>query len=649
MRRWEFPAAALIALAVLAMAALGASADARAGQNDARTKATAGLVEAVASIGDDVNAVTDDARIVAATVGRLGRYIAGLAAPSSAVAHRVNFASVKGSTYSIEGEEPISAQALQSQRGLLDLARDTAQPLVTPPLAVRQGAPQVFVVAPAFSSQLNGRPVTVATTADRRQQLLGYVFIGVSMTAVIQRAEGPGISIVIRSGPTVLGSSVGSGARTATQIDLHDPAWTVEASVARPATWSTARFGMLLAALAAGAACLLLGGLVRRRQTAADDRATAAEARLDLMMSLTPVVQQTTDLGRILPEVGARLQDELGLLGIGFAVPDSANRLRDVFTLGTVGVMVPELELPSALPAGVSVSLALHRGGRVAGLLRVRAGRGLSHDELDALRAAAEFTSAAIMSSQLFEQQEEAMRNLREVDALKTSFLTTASHELRTPVSAIMGFSTLLDEGSDTLSEDERRLFASRIRANAVSLDALVQDLLDFSRMERGRLMVALTSTNLASTIGSMLARLSIMFEEHQLVTQLDPTPKVLADPTALERVLANLVTNAVRYSPAGTTVTVRTGSGDGGAELIVDDEGPGVPESERSRIFTRFFRGAGEAVVRTRGTGIGLAVVREFVETMGGTVSVASSPAGGARFRIWLPAIDATEENAPT
>ena len=412
---------------------------------------------------------------------------------------------------------------------------------------------------------------------------------------------------------------------------------TIEAAVRRADAPLGSAVALILFALAVGLAVVGVGVVDGRRRVAASGEVAHRLAQLRLMTSLAPVVQQSMDLGHILPAVAIRLRDELDLAGIGFAVPDSKGELREVFSLGSVESVETTGDFPSSVSTGQSVAVALHRGGRSAGVLRLRAARALNADDLEPLRATAELTTAAIVNTQLFEQQDEALRQLREVDEMKTVFIGTASHELRTPITAISGFAELLAEQWDQFSDEQRRAFAGRIVANASALDSLVQDILDFARLERGRLVVTSQSVDLTLVAASVLERLAVTFATHTLATDLAPTPLVMADASGLERILTNLTSNAVKYSPHGTTVTIRTAPADGGAELTVDDEGPGVPAAERSRIFSRFYRGSGQAVLRTRGTGIGLSVVHELADQMGGEVSVSTAPGGGARFRVWL------------
>jgi signal transduction histidine kinase len=287
------------------------------------------------------------------------------------------------------------------------------------------------------------------------------------------------------------------------------------------------------------------------------------------------------------------------------------------------------------------VALDLHRADRSIAVLRAAAGRELDAEALELLEVAGEMITSTIVAGRSIEQQQEAVHRLESLDELKTTFLGVASHELRTPATAISGLATLLASRWDALSEDDRRAFASRIATNADALNALVQDLLDFARLERGDLELALAPVELSDTVDRVLTRLDGVWGSHGVVRAIQPGLVVLGDVNAIERIVTNLISNAVKFSPTDADVSVTVEADDGRARLLVDDSGPGVPEGERDKIFVRFFRGAGDAVVRTRGVGIGLSVVQDFVAQMGGTVRVEDSPLGGARFVVELDALD--------
>jgi signal transduction histidine kinase len=266
------------------------------------------------------------------------------------------------------------------------------------------------------------------------------------------------------------------------------------------------------------------------------------------------------------------------------------------------------------------------------------AGRDLHEEELRSLRVLTELVTAAVVNANLFAAQQDAVRRLRDLDALKTVFLSTASHELRTPATAIGGFASLLEQRWEAFPEDRRREMVQRIAANARSLGAVVEDLLDFSLLDRREQPLPVTPTDLGPLVRGVVDRLSPLFGDHRIEVRVGTTPPLVGEQNALERVVTNLLTNAAKFSPTGTTISVAEEQAAGGGRLTVCDQGPGVPEADRTRIFTRFYRGSGQAVVQTRGVGIGLSVVMELVERLGGTIEVDDAPGGGARFAIWLP-----------
>jgi signal transduction histidine kinase len=375
-----------------------------------------------------------------------------------------------------------------------------------------------------------------------------------------------------------------------------------------------------------------------RTQHAVADR-QAAQVRL--IGEVAPLVQQSLDLSEVLPGVAVQLSDHFGLAGVSLSTGSSRGGQTELFGIGATpnAASNPVLQPPEALAAGETLTLALQRGGRSVALLQIVAGRPLEGSELESLRALTELVAAALVNATLYASQQEALERLRELDGLKTVFLGTASHELRTPATAIAGFASLLSDTWERFTDEQRRDFAARIAANARSLSAVVQDLLDFSLLDRGGLSVTLVPLDLGALVESVVDRLGPAFGDHVITCDVAPTPSVAGDRNGLERVVTNLLANAVKFSPTGSTITVAVEPDRGGAALVVSDEGPGVPPEERERVFTRFYRGSGEAVVQTRGVGIGLSLVAEFTARMHGEVAVDDAPGGGARFTVRLPA----------
>ncbi len=408
----------------------------------------------------------------------------------------------------------------------------------------------------------------------------------------------------------------------------------------RPLAWLIA-LGLLVAG--AGAA----GWLVRREERSR--RSQQELARLQeasaTTAALATVAQHSLDLADLLPALTNDLAAALDLQGLALGTPTAGGE-RQFFAWGVAPAAVPVSSvLPAEVPAGETFGVVLGRGGRTVARLRVVTGRHLDRHDLSALAAATDVLTSALVNAETFAQQRDLLERMRSVDELKTVFLATASHELRTPVSAIAGYAQLLATSWDTLTSEEARAFAGQVDSNAQRLGALVEDLLDFSRLERGAGVVAADSVlDLGEVVSGLLDEQPDLAPDHQVLHQAARGLRVIGSLQAVERVVTNLVGNAAKYSPAGTVIRVFVTESRGRVQLAVDDEGPGVPPDEREQVFTRFFRGRGESVVATRGAGLGLAIVSEFAATMGGQVSVTSAPSGGARFVVSYPLAGSAE-----
>ena len=239
----------------------------------------------------------------------------------------------------------------------------------------------------------------------------------------------------------------------------------------------------------------------RRLALRRDDRSRRSQQELVRLQeasattaALATVAQHSLDLADLLPALTNELAAALGLQGLSLGAP-TADGERQFFAWGVAPAAVPA---SSVLPAEVrgrrDVCLILGRGGRTVARLRVVAGRDLDRHDLSALGAATEVLTSALANAETFAQQRELLERMRSVDELKTVFLATASHELRTPVGAIAGYAQLLATSWDSLSAEEARMYAEQVDSNAQRLGALVEDLLDFSRLERGAGVLAADS-----------------------------------------------------------------------------------------------------------------------------------------------------------
>jgi PAS domain S-box-containing protein len=245
-----------------------------------------------------------------------------------------------------------------------------------------------------------------------------------------------------------------------------------------------------------------------------------------------------------------------------------------------------------------------------------------------------------------YEREREAARRLRELDRMKSDFLSTVSHELRTPLTAILGFSETLVSRWPAFDDERRRDLVARIGVAGVRLDQLITDLLDFSRLERGQLQISLRPCNVAGLVRETVSKLTSMLEQNPLDLELAEV-EALADPTAFSRVLENLLTNAVKFSPPGAPIKVEARSLDDDEVVVrVEDEGVGIPAEDLEHVFERFYRAHGSDNMAA-GTGVGLAIVKEFAEAQDGRVW-AESNSGGSSFSVTLRRPPTARVSAP-
>jgi CheY-like chemotaxis protein len=235
----------------------------------------------------------------------------------------------------------------------------------------------------------------------------------------------------------------------------------------------------------------------------------------------------------------------------------------------------------------------------------------------------------------LLEREQEANR-------LKDEFLATLSHELRTPLNAIVGWVHLLRHGE--MPDEERRHALERIDRNAHAQARLVQDLLDVSRITTGKLRLDVREMDFVAVVSNAVDACRPAADARQVtvVCQLPPALETRGDPDRLQQVVWNLITNAVRFTPAGGKVTVSLSRNDGVDVLRVRDTGAGIDPQFLPHVFEPF-RQADAASTRTHGgLGLGLTIVRRLVEMHGGTVAVTSDGVGlGATFTVTLPVRD--------
>lgn len=315
-------------------------------------------------------------------------------------------------------------------------------------------------------------------------------------------------------------------------------------------------------------------------------------------------------------------------------------RAREAFNMETVAFKLREREgaewidvesvgwAPPGQEAAVRFDVPIGRGMRMVGR-----GPALFAEDQRALGAFAAAAQTAYEGRRLSERAREA-RNLAAVDRQRTALLAAVGHDLRTPIAGIKAsVSTLRQTDVDWTAEERQELLAT-IEDAADRLDAVVGNLLDASRLQAGVLSVGAEPVALDELVGAAI--LALPRPDPGIRVEIpEDLPLVAADPGLLERVLVNLLDNALRHGASERPVEIRAHGGEGSVKLEIADHGPGVTAAQRDRLFEPFQRLDDSS---TQGVGLGLTVARGFVEAMGGAMVADLTPGGGLTMRLRLP-----------
>ena len=250
-------------------------------------------------------------------------------------------------------------------------------------------------------------------------------------------------------------------------------------------------------------------------------------------------------------------------------------------------------------------------------------------EALDREQEAARQLTAAL------ERERAAAEHLRAVDEMKTTFLQAVSHDLRTPLTTVLGIALTLERRAAGLPADDVADLLHRLSGNARKLDGLLADLLDLDRLARGTLSPRRQMVDVGELTRRVVDEVGVAAEHTVLVDA--PAARIAVDAPKVERIVENLVVNAARHTAADTTIWVRVQPHSDGVLLVVEDEGPGVPAQLREQVFQPFRKGRNVAD-HAPGSGIGLALVDRFASLHGGRAWVQDRAGGGASFRVFLP-----------
>jgi len=261
--------------------------------------------------------------------------------------------------------------------------------------------------------------------------------------------------------------------------------------------------------------------------------------------------------------------------------------------------------------------------------------RGLMVDITERKRAEQALQASEQKYSEAFRREREATQRLRSLDEMKNTFLEAVSHDLRTPLTSILGSALTLEGTALELPREDALDLVGRIAANARKLERLLGDLLDLDRLQRGIIAPQRRPTELASVVSRAIDE-SDDPHGHSVVADVAPGSFNL-DAAKVERIVENLLSNALRHTTAGTQIWIRAEAAEGGVSITVDDAGPGVPEELRDAVFEPFRQAPGSSSGHSPGVGIGLSLVRRFAELHGGRAGLDERDGGGASFRVFL------------
>ena len=414
------------------------------------------------------------------------------------------------------------------------------------------------------------------------------------------------------------------------------------AAIAHPWRWAAIHGFFIMSESAACLTAWRLNEVANARGEEFHQETELAQSDLEESLSLLTATLESTADGILVVDLEGRIvsfnQKFLELWNIPNEIVESRDDDR------AIGFVLDQLKDPEAFvmqvrdlysrPHAKSFDLLEFKDGKTfERYSQPQEVRGRSVGRVWSFRDVTERESAERRLQQAFEREREASQSLRALDEMKNAFLEAVSHELRTPLTSVLGAAVTLQKKRDEMSEEtEDGMFDSLVR-NARKLERLLSDLLDLDRLLRGVLRPRLEPTDINWLVTTSVEEVDagdhpVALDVEEIVASID-APKV-------QRIIENLVANAVKYTPAGTRIWVKVKRTEGGIVLSVEDEGPGVRPEFKQNAFEPFRRG--NQAMHSPGTGIGLALVSRFAELHGGRAWIEDRRGGGAVFLVSLP-----------
>jgi two-component system sensor histidine kinase KdpD len=296
--------------------------------------------------------------------------------------------------------------------------------------------------------------------------------------------------------------------------------------------------------------------------------------------------------------------------------------------------------IPKGRPVLSAMSAPLYARAEPVGVLNVSISSGdreYTEHDLRALAVFADHAAIAIANARLFERERETSSRLADLDQRRREFLSLITHDLKTPLTSILGYAALLRDRGDEVGDEYRREFADTVIQQSQRMLNMVEQLITANTLEEGAPALSREPLDLAGLVkGSVDAFGGVLRDREVNLMVPDSLPTVFGDRSAVEHIMANLLDNAVKYSPDGSPLAVAVSEASGEVRVSVSDHGPGIPEEHRDRVFDRY--GRGDAPGRSGSVGLGLFIVRSLAEGHGGRVWADDAPGGGASITFTLP-----------
>ena len=300
----------------------------------------------------------------------------------------------------------------------------------------------------------------------------------------------------------------------------------------------------------------------------------------------------------------------------------------------------PEDELLLALGLRSELVSPLLLGARTIGMLTLSRDRpdAFSEDEVELVALLGRLVATAVQNIRAYEAERRRVEELARLSQLRADFVSLVSHELRSPMAAVIGAARTLQDRWRMLSAAQRESFLALIGDETARLAELVADVLDTSRIEAGTFSYRFEEVDLGRVVDEAVETAALAQQDVPVVASVrGRLPAIRGDRARLRQVLGNLIENAVKYSPEGGEVRVSAAAGNGAVLIAVRDSGPGIPRNQQTRIFQKFGRAEVEGGSKP-GTGLGLFIARSIAEAHGGSLDVNSGVEPGATFTLTLP-----------